>query len=99
MSEKVFKAVIPVAGLGTRMGPLARVFPKEMFPLGCKPMIQLALEEAIGAGIREVCVVIKEGKENIFEGVKQGGKTKEKEEKKQVEEKSVNEKGRGKEEA
>ena len=43
--------------------------------------------------------VIKEGKENIFEGVKQGGKTKEKEEKKQVEEKSVNEKGRGKEEA
>jgi len=72
MSEKVFKAVIPVAGLGTRMGPLARVFPKEMFPLGCKPMIQLALEEAIGAGIREVCVVIKEGKEIIRDYILKG---------------------------
>jgi UTP--glucose-1-phosphate uridylyltransferase len=77
---KVFKAVIPVAGLGTRMGPLARFLPKEMFPLGRTPMIQLALEEAIGAGIREICVVIREGKEiirnYILKGTQHGSENK-----------------------
>jgi len=65
MSKKVFKAIIPAAGKGMRMRPLTSVLPKEMFPLGRKPMIQLAVEEAITAEIPEVCIVIRKGKEII----------------------------------
>ena len=63
MGRKVFKAVIPAAGRGMRMRPISLVLPKEMMPLGRKPMIQAAVEEAASAGIREVCIVIRKGKE------------------------------------
>lgn len=59
------KAVIPAAGLGTRMRPLTKVVPKELLPVQCKPMIQWALEEAILSGLREVAIVVREGKESI----------------------------------
>src|SRR5215210_5964109 len=59
------KAVIPAAGFGTRMLPITKSIPKEMLPVGRKPMIQHLLEEAVGAGLRQVCIVIREGKEVI----------------------------------
>lgn len=49
------------------MRPFSLVFPKEMMPLGRKPMIQFAVEEAVSAGIYEVCIVIRKGKEIIKE--------------------------------
>src|ERR1051325_151428 len=65
MSMLITKAVISAAGRGTRMGALTRALPKEMLRLGNKPMIQWAVEEAASAGIPEVCVVIRRGKEVI----------------------------------
>jgi len=59
------KGVIPAAGLGTRMRPLSMFVPKELLPVQCKPMIQWALEEAIIAGLQEVAIVVREGKESI----------------------------------
>jgi UTP--glucose-1-phosphate uridylyltransferase len=61
----VEKAVIPAAGLGSRMLPITKSIPKEMLPAGRKPMIQHAVEEAAASGIRQVCIVIREGKEII----------------------------------
>ncbi|AAL81480.1 UTP--glucose-1-phosphate uridylyltransferase [Pyrococcus furiosus DSM 3638] len=54
---KVRKAVIPAAGLGTRMLPLTKAQPKEMLPVVRKPTIQYVLEEAYEAGIREVLII------------------------------------------
>jgi len=48
------KAVIPVAGLGTRFLPVTKAQPKEMLPLVDKPVIQHVVEEAIRAGIESV---------------------------------------------
>lgn len=48
---KITKAVFPVAGLGTRFLPATKAIPKEMLPIGNKPLIQYAAEEAIRAGI------------------------------------------------
>lgn len=61
----VQKAVIPAAGLGSRMLPISKSVPKEMLPVGCKPMIQHVVEEALASGLRQVCIVIREGKEII----------------------------------
>ncbi len=47
------KAVLPVAGLGTRFLPATKASPKEMLPIIDKPLIQYAVEEAIKAGIEE----------------------------------------------
>jgi UTP--glucose-1-phosphate uridylyltransferase len=64
-APSVQKAVIPAAGLGSRMLPISRSVPKEMLPVGCKPMIQHVVEEALASGLRQVCIVIREGKEII----------------------------------
>lgn len=58
-------AVIPAAGLGTRMLPITKSVPKEMLPVGTKPMIQYSVEEAIKAGIKRICLIINERKEII----------------------------------
>ncbi|MDF1820572.1 MAG: UTP--glucose-1-phosphate uridylyltransferase [Alcanivoracaceae bacterium] len=50
-------AVIPVAGLGTRMLPASKAIPKEMLPIMDKPMIQMVAEEAVRAGIRHIIFV------------------------------------------
>lgn len=63
--SRVRKAVIPAAGLGTRMLPITRSIPKEMLPAGRKPMIQHVLEEAVDSGLTQLCIVIREGKEII----------------------------------
>ncbi|MGL5036561.1 MAG: sugar phosphate nucleotidyltransferase, partial [Aeromonas sp.] len=49
----VRKAVLPVAGLGTRMLPATKAIPKEMLPVVDKPLIQYVVREAIAAGIKE----------------------------------------------
>ena len=59
------KAVIPAAGYGTRLHPFTLVVPKELLPVRRKPMIQMAVEEAIASGIRDIGIVIREGKEVI----------------------------------
>jgi UTP--glucose-1-phosphate uridylyltransferase len=59
------KAVIPAAGLGSRMSPLTYGAPKEMLPVAGRPMIHHVVQEAADAGIVEVCIVIRNGKEAI----------------------------------
>jgi len=55
------KAIIPIAGLGTRFLPLSKVLPKELFPLVDKPVIQYIVEEAQASGIKEIIFVNKPG--------------------------------------
>lgn len=62
---KVTKAVIPVAGLGTRFLPATKAMPKEMLTVVSKPLIQYAVEEALAAGIREFVFVTGRGKSAI----------------------------------
>ncbi|HJV22419.1 MAG TPA: UTP--glucose-1-phosphate uridylyltransferase GalU [Holophagaceae bacterium] len=59
------KAVIPVAGLGTRFLPITKAQPKEMLPLVDKPVIQHVVEEAIRAGVESVVLVTGRGKQAI----------------------------------
>ncbi|MDL2215633.1 UTP--glucose-1-phosphate uridylyltransferase [Ruminococcaceae bacterium OttesenSCG-928-N02] len=59
---KVKKAVIPAAGLGTRVLPATKAMPKEMLPIVDKPAIQYIVEEAVSAGITEILIVIGRGK-------------------------------------
>jgi UTP--glucose-1-phosphate uridylyltransferase len=62
---KIKKAVIPVAGKGTRFLPATKEIPKEMIPLVDRPMIHYAVEEAILSGIEQVVFVTSSGKESI----------------------------------
>lgn len=62
---KVLKAVLPVAGLGTRMLPATKATPKEMLPLVDKPLIQYVVDEAIQAGIKEIILVTHASKNSI----------------------------------
>lgn len=54
---KVRKAVIPAAGLGTRVLPATKAMPKEMLPIVDKPAIQYIVEEAVRAGIEEILII------------------------------------------
>ena len=65
MTQRVRKAVLPVAGLGTRFLPATKVIPKEMIPVIDKPVVQYAIEEARAAGIEEFIFVTADGKESI----------------------------------
>ncbi len=65
MIAKVKKAVIPVAGLGTRMLPATKAIPKELLPVYDRPIIELVVKEAIAAGITEIILVTRSGKEAI----------------------------------
>uniref|UniRef100_UPI003D034BE5 UTP--glucose-1-phosphate uridylyltransferase GalU n=1 Tax=Agarivorans sp. TaxID=1872412 RepID=UPI003D034BE5 len=65
MSPKVRKAVLPVAGLGTRMLPATKAIPKEMLPIVDKPLIQYVVQEAIAAGIKEIILVTHSSKNSI----------------------------------
>lgn len=62
MSQKVTKAVFPVAGLGTRFLPATKAIPKEVLPLVDRPLIQYAIDEARAAGIEEFIFVTSRGK-------------------------------------
>jgi UTP--glucose-1-phosphate uridylyltransferase len=57
--------IIPAAGLGTRMRAINPNVPKEMLPIGYKPVIQYAVEEGISAGIKNIVIIINRQKEII----------------------------------
>ena len=59
------QAIIPLAGLGTRLLPLTSVFPKELLPINGKPGIEYILDECIDAGIKEIIFIISKNKELI----------------------------------
>lgn len=65
MSEQIKKAVIPVAGLGTRMLPATKAIPKEMLPIVDKPLIQYIVNECVDAGIKEIILVTHSSKNAI----------------------------------
>jgi len=62
---KIRKAVIPVAGLGTRFLPATKAIPKEMLTIVDRPTIQYIVEEAVASGIEQVILVTSEGKSAI----------------------------------
>lgn len=62
---KVRKAVIPVAGLGTRMLPMTKAIPKEMLPIVDKPMIQYIVDECAAAGLTDIVLVTHSSKNAI----------------------------------
>ena len=63
MYQKVRKAVIPAAGLGTRVLPITKSMPKEMLPIVDKPAIQYIVEEAVRSGITDILIITNRGKE------------------------------------
>jgi len=65
MKNNITKAVIPVAGLGTRMLPATKAIPKEMLPIVDKPLIQYIVNECISAGITEIVLVTHSSKNAI----------------------------------
>lgn len=62
---KIRKAIIPAAGLGTRLLPNTKSIPKEMLPLVDRPVIQYIVEEAVSAGVEEILVITNRGKSPI----------------------------------
>src|SRR5487761_589616 len=62
---EIRKAVLPVAGLGTRFLPATKAQPKEMLPIVDKPLVQYAVEEGASAGIHNVVFVTGRGKNAI----------------------------------
>jgi len=67
MQQKIKKAVVAVAGSGTRFLPATKSIPKEMLPIIDKPIIQIVVEELVEGGIKEIILVTKE-KKTVFEG-------------------------------
>ncbi|MFD2442786.1 UTP--glucose-1-phosphate uridylyltransferase GalU [Bacillus sp. CGMCC 1.16607] len=63
--NKIRKAIIPAAGLGTRFLPLTKAMPKEMLPIVDKPTIQYIVEEAVASGIEDIIIVTGKGKRSI----------------------------------
>ena len=59
---KIKKAIIPAAGLGTRVLPASKAMPKEMLPIVDKPAIQYIVEEAVKAGINDILIITNRGK-------------------------------------
>jgi UTP-glucose-1-phosphate uridylyltransferase/mevalonate kinase len=70
-TKAVRKAVIPVAGYGTRMYPATKIMKKEFFPVidtdgYAKPVLLVILDELLNAGIEEICLIIRPGEEDIY---------------------------------
>ncbi len=63
--QKIRKAIIPAAGLGTRFLPATKAQPKEMLPIVDKPAIQFIIEEAIVSGIEEILIITGRNKRSI----------------------------------
>ncbi len=62
---KIKKAVIPAAGLGTRVLPATKSMPKEMLPIVDKPAIQYIVEEAVNSGIEDILIIVSRGKTTV----------------------------------
>ncbi len=71
MHQEIKKAIIPIAGLGTRFLPLSKVVPKEFLPLVDKPTIQYIVEEAQKAGIEEIIFVASSKKTTVIDYFKE----------------------------
>lgn len=69
--QKITKAVITAAGRGTRFLPVVKGYAKELVPILSKPQIQYLVEEAIGAGITEICIVHRHGEKSLKNYFKQ----------------------------
>ena len=65
MNEVVKKAVIPAAGLGTRVLPATKAQPKEMLPIVDKPTLQYIIEEAVASGVEEILIITGRNKKSI----------------------------------
>ncbi|MEM7589668.1 MAG: UTP--glucose-1-phosphate uridylyltransferase [Myxococcota bacterium] len=65
VQHPVRKAILPVAGLGTRLLPITKTVAKEMLPLVDRPVIHFIVQEAIQAGIEEIALVTARGKSSI----------------------------------
>jgi len=63
--DMIKQAIIPLAGLGTRLLPLTSVFAKELLPINGKPGIEYILDECVQAGIKEIVFIISK-KKNII---------------------------------
>ena len=66
------RCLIPAAGLGTRLRPVTRSVPKELLPVGTRPMLQWCLTEALVAGFDEIAVVVSEAKTALEAYVERG---------------------------
>ncbi|QER42181.1 UTP--glucose-1-phosphate uridylyltransferase [Thermodesulfobacterium sp. TA1] len=64
---KVRKAVLPVAGLGTRMLPITKVVPKELLPVIERPTVEYVIDEAIQSGVNTLIFIISQGKGKIID--------------------------------
>lgn len=67
MPPTIRRAVIPAAGLGSRLLPLTKAVPKEMLPVGDKPVIEHTVRELVASGITDITIVISGGKSLIQE--------------------------------
>jgi UTP--glucose-1-phosphate uridylyltransferase len=63
--QKIRKAIIPAAGLGTRFLPATKAMPKEMLPIVDKPIIQIVVEEAVASGIEDIIIVTSSNKRSL----------------------------------
>jgi UTP--glucose-1-phosphate uridylyltransferase len=72
---KITKAVVPAAGFGTRLRPLTNAFPKELLPIGRKPVLAYVVDELRTAGVTDILFVVSERKPQIraFLGEVYGG--------------------------
>lgn len=67
MPSTIRKAVIPAAGIGSRLLPLTKAIPKEMLPVGDKPVIEHTVRELVSSGITDITIVVSGGKSLIQE--------------------------------
>ena len=65
MAQPIFKAIVPAGGLGTRLLPATKSQPKEMLPVGRKPVVQYVVEELQAAGLRQILIVTGRHKRTI----------------------------------
>ncbi len=63
--QRIRKVIIPAAGLGTRFLPITKAIPKEMLPIGNVPALHIILQEAVAAGMTDICLIINEHKQAI----------------------------------
>lgn len=66
-NKPVRKAIIPVAGLGTRFLPVTRAVPKALLPVLSRPIVHYSVQEAVEAGIREIVLILSPGMESVAE--------------------------------
>ncbi|WP_406090665.1 UTP--glucose-1-phosphate uridylyltransferase [Streptomyces sp. NBC_01013] len=62
MPTMIRRAVIPAAGIGSRLLPLTKAIPKEMLPIGDKPVIEHTVRELVASGITDITIVVSQGK-------------------------------------